>query len=97
MNGADRGKGRGPCTVHESLTPFSISFNSRAPVLCAEVFSSSKYADPDADGIRPVFKTTKKMSSVPIYSTIASIGFVAEPTDFPKLDGFPDAILFSDR
>lgn len=54
--GAERGRGLGPCTVH-------VSFNEEEEGVkdfdCEERVggASSRYADPDAEGVRPVFKT----------------------------------------
>lgn len=58
MNGADLGSGRGPWTVQEILRP-----EDERPVrvvvdgCCWD--SYSRYAEPDADGVIPVFKTTQ--------------------------------------
>lgn len=57
--GADRCNGRGPCTVHVSFRPQvereeSVGF---AAFGSDGWDSSSRYAEPDADGVTPVFRT----------------------------------------
>jgi hypothetical protein len=47
-NGADLGRERGPWTLQ-------LSFKPDTPDL--KVVSISKYADPEAEGVTPVFKT----------------------------------------
>lgn len=49
-NGADFGSGRGPCTVQVSFSPESFTESLSLP-------SSSRYADPDAEGVTPVLRT----------------------------------------
>jgi hypothetical protein len=57
-NGADFGNGRGPWTVHVSFNP-EVERDARPGDLRLGDFeaSSSRYADPDAEGVTPVFKT----------------------------------------
>lgn len=57
-NGADRGSGLGPCTVHVSFRPEEALVSNVVPAVSREDDSSSKYADPEADGVKPVFRTT---------------------------------------
>ena len=59
-NGADLGNGRGPWTVHVSFSP-EVERQARPGAEALGDFdaSSSRYADPDADGVTPVFKTSK--------------------------------------
>ena len=59
-NGADLGNGRGPWTVHVSFNP-EVEREARPGDLTLGDFeaSSSRYADPDADGVTPVFKTAE--------------------------------------
>lgn len=58
-NGADFGKGRGPWTVHVSFNP-EVERDARPGALRLGDFeaSSSRYAEPDAEGVTPVFKTS---------------------------------------
>lgn len=57
--GADLGSGRGPWTVQVSFRP-EVERDAR-PVLEALGFrgeaSSSRYADPEAEGVTPVLRT----------------------------------------
>jgi hypothetical protein len=57
-NGADFGNGRGPWTVHVSFKP-DVERDARPGVLVFVDFeaSSSRYADPEAEGVTPVFRT----------------------------------------
>lgn len=57
-NGADLGRGRGPWTVQVSFSP-EVEREARPGVVAFELFgaSSSRYADPEAEGVTPVFKT----------------------------------------
>jgi hypothetical protein len=56
VNGADRGSGRGPWTVH-------VIFRPEEERVCGveigefDKASNSRYADPEADGVTPVFRT----------------------------------------
>ncbi len=56
--GADRGSGRGPWTVHVSFNP-EVECEARPNFeeLGAFEASSSRYAEPEADGVTPVFRT----------------------------------------
>lgn len=56
MKLAERGSGRGPKTVHDNFTEDSLK-NDLASAMSPEGASYSKYADPDAEGIRPVLMT----------------------------------------
>lgn len=58
-NGADRGRGRGPWTVQVSFSP-EVECEARPDLVELRAFeaSSSRYADPEADGVTPVFKTS---------------------------------------
>ena len=58
VNGAERGSGRGPWTLH-------VSFRDEAGAIKEVLFelrdgdgSSSKYAEPEADGVSPVLRST---------------------------------------
>lgn len=56
--GAFLGSGRGPCTVHVSLSP-EVEREARPAddVWGVLEASSSRYAEPEAEGVTPVFKT----------------------------------------
>ena len=54
--GADRGRGRGPWTVHVSLRAGALLARDLLPAIGVDG-SSSKYAEPDADGVKPVLRT----------------------------------------
>lgn len=56
--GADLGSGRGPWTVQVSFRP-EVESEARPAVECVGDLeaASSRYAEPDADGVTPVFKT----------------------------------------
>lgn len=58
--GAFLGSGRGPWTVQVSLRP-EVEREARPAVEFLGVLeaSSSRYADPDADGVTPVFRTSR--------------------------------------
>ncbi len=54
--GADRGRGRGPWTVHVSLRADALL--ARDLLAAVDMHgSSSRYADPEADGVKPVLRT----------------------------------------
>lgn len=57
-NGADLGRGRGPWTVQVSFKP-EVEREARPGEVAFGFFeaSSSRYADPEAEGVTPVFKT----------------------------------------
>ena len=57
--GADFGSGRGPWTVQVSFRP-EVESVARPGEVAFGFFeaSSSRYADPEAEGVTPVFKTT---------------------------------------
>lgn len=59
MKGADRGSGRGPCTVQVILSPDDDRDESeaRGNAACG---SYSRYAEPEADGVTPVLRTNQK-------------------------------------
>ena len=64
VNGADFGRGRGPWTVQMSFRPeddedkkVDLGFAAASDV------SISRYAEPDAEGVTPVFKTTQWLTS----------------------------------
>lgn len=59
-NGADRGSGLGPCTVQVSLRP-DVERDAKPGAVVFEILgaASSKYADPDAEGVTPVLRTTQ--------------------------------------
>jgi len=59
-NGADLGSGRGPWTVQVSFNP-EVEREARpgVAVLGDLEASSSRYAEPEAEGVTPVFKTAK--------------------------------------
>lgn len=59
-NGADLGSGRGPCTVHVSFNP-DVERDARPRVVVSDCLdaSSSRYAEPEAEGVTPVFKTCR--------------------------------------
>jgi hypothetical protein len=58
LNGADRGSGRGPCTVQVSFSPEFDKEDSDGVTEHGTVDgASSRYAEPDADGVTPVFRT----------------------------------------
>lgn len=60
--GADLGSGRGPWTVHVSFKP-DVDSEASPLVVVRDCFdaSSSRYADPEAEGVTPVFKTFVKL------------------------------------
>jgi len=57
-NGADLGSGRGPWTAQVSFKPeVERDERPKAALLGGCEGSSSRYADPEADGVTPVFRT----------------------------------------
>ena len=54
--GADRGRGRGPWTVHVSLRAGALHVRDLLAAVGVDD-SSSKYAEPEADGVKPVLRT----------------------------------------
>ena len=57
VKGADLGSGRGPCAVHDSFRVEVGLVRESALAAPAEGGASSRYADPEAEGVRPVLRT----------------------------------------
>ena len=66
MKGADLGRGRGPCTVHVSFRLEETVEREVAFETAAEG-SSSRYAEPEADGVRPVLRTKSIVNEMRFY------------------------------
>lgn len=57
-NGADLGSGRGPWTVQVSFNPEVDRVVKPGVMVLGDLgASSSRYADPEAEGVTPVFRT----------------------------------------
>lgn len=76
MNGADRGRGRGPWTVHVNFSELDRFERYSEPEVVPEEGSSSRYAEPEAEGVKPVFRTMKAA----VRSTIEATAFWAVST-----------------
>ena len=61
MKGADRGSSRGPWTVHVNFSADGGSEKFLEPAATAERDSSSRYAEPEAEGVNPVLRTGEKV------------------------------------
>ena len=57
VKGADRGRGRGPWTVHVNFSVLDWFERYPEPGVVPEEGSSSRYAEPEAEGVKPVFRT----------------------------------------
>lgn len=57
VKGADRGRGRGPWTVHVNFSTLDRFGRYLEPAAVPEEGSSSRYAEPEAEGVKPVFRT----------------------------------------
>ena len=61
MKGADLGSGRGPWTVHVNFSADGESKKFLEPAVTVEGDSSSRYAEPEAEGVNPVLRTGEKL------------------------------------
>jgi len=91
-NGADFGNGRGPWTVHVSFNPEEEREGRPEAVEFGDFgASSSRYADPEAEGVTPVFKTTTYQYMCIKYPELLYIHI------FLRTFGFLDRVGLSER
>ena len=84
MKDADLGRGRGPWTVHVSFRDDALDPSVGYGLVFASLCSSSKYAEPEADGVRPVLRTVHSawVSKISVYRLVVCFNRL---TYFPEL------------
>lgn len=81
VKGADLGSGLGPCAVHDNFRAEDGYARDPAPTAGG---SNSRYADPEADGVKPVLRTIS-MRLVSAGSVVINLDYFTNLSNLVRL------------